>query len=348
MTNNVYSLNKNKRIKIVLIGIGSMGRNHLRVISQDNNFELVAIVDKSSNILSIPVPSPYTNSIKRIQDIRELNNLDFECAVIATPTSTHFEIASQLLEMKKDILLEKPIGISFEEGIKLDELAIKVNQKLYIGHIERCNPAIQKLKQVIDSGLIGEAIHFATTRVGGYPENVKEGNNVLLDLAVHDLDIVNQLSGPFEIRSSICHSTWNPDVFDTSEILLTNARGASASIHVNWITPTKIRTTRVTGTKGVCLVDHIKQTCTLYGGMLDKSDKYNDNVFNFEQLKMAYKNSDMINFGVLKSEPLKNQLTEFYKALTHQNHILATAKEAAEIVRMSENAINKSIKGIQI
>src|SRR6185295_8566276 len=92
--------------------------------------------------------------------------------------------------------------------------------RLAVGHVERFNPAIRKLREVIRGGWLGEPIHFSFTRIGGYPETIPEGNNVLLDLAVHDVDVLRSLVGPVKVNASLCHSTWKPGVLDTSEIVL--------------------------------------------------------------------------------------------------------------------------------
>jgi len=213
--------------------------------------------------------------------------------------------------------------------------------------VERCNPAVLKLMEVIKNNWLGQVIHFSTTRVGGYPEDVAPGNNVLLDLAVHDLDILSQILGPLDIKGCICHSSLKKNLYDTAEILLANSKGISASVHVNWITPTKIRTIRVTGTKGVCFVDYIKQSCILYGGELLSKTQAPTKDFDFKQLSMAYRNKNEIHFGVHKYEPLKVQLEEFYKALTGENHILSGALQAARMVELAQKAIQTSQIGLQ-
>ena len=99
------------------------------------------------------------------------------------------------------------------------------------------------------------------------------GISIALDLAVHDVDVLRSLVGPVRLEHSMCHVTWREGVFDTAEIFLSSAKGTSASVHVNWITPTKIRSIRVTGTRGVCFVDYILQTCELFGGSLLKANE---------------------------------------------------------------------------
>jgi UDP-N-acetylglucosamine 3-dehydrogenase len=108
-------------------------------------------------------------------------------------------------------------------------------------------------------------LHFAFTRVGGCPETLT-GNNVILDLAVHDIDVLRSFVGPVRIDRSMCQVTWRDGVADTAEIVLGSGSGVTASVHVNWSAPAKVRTIRVTGTRGVCLVDYLRQTCELLGG----------------------------------------------------------------------------------
>ena len=153
------------------------------------------------------------------------------------------------------------------------------------------------------------------TRVGGYPETLLQGNNVLLDLAVHDIDVLRSMIGPLKLEASVCHSTVKEGVYDTAEILFTAASSATATVHVNWITPTKIRTIRVTGTRGVCFVDYILQTCELTGGSLMKYSVEPESV-GYDAIQELYKTTDRIQFGVIKEEPLKAQLAQFYRFIT--------------------------------
>jgi UDP-N-acetylglucosamine 3-dehydrogenase len=143
---------------------------------------------------------------------------------------------------------------------------------------------------------------------------VLNGNNVLLDLAVHDVDVLRSMIGTLRMESCVSHATVNPDVTDTAEILLRGANGMSATVHVNWITPSKIRSIRVTGTRGVCFVDYILQTCELLGGSLSALTPPSDT--GFASLQELYKTTDRIEFGVVKEEPLKVQLQQFHSLVT--------------------------------
>ena len=307
-----------------------MGRNHLRVIRDNPSFELVAVVDADA-------PQQDLGATKFLRTTKELTALDFEAAVIATPTVSHSAIAKELLEMGKHLLVEKPITSTSAQGRELIALAQKKNLKMAVGHVERFNPAVRKLREVIKGGWLGTPIHFSCTRVGGYPQTVLSGNNVLLDLAVHDIDVLRSMMGPLQMESAVSHATVNPEISDTAEILLRGHTGMSATVHVNWITPSKIRSIRVTGTRGVCFVDYILQTCELLGGSLSAMPMVAD--VGFQTLQDLYKTTDRIEFGVLKEEPLKVQLQQFHTLLTTgESGELCLGNDALAAVMLVERA----------
>ncbi len=320
-------------IKTVLIGLGSMGKNHLRALHENPDFNLIAVVDHNldpEQIKNLPDTTIFA------KDIEQLKTLEYDCAFIATSTPSHFSLAKELLGQGKHLFIEKPISTTYQEGVELDSLAQKKNLTVRIGHIERCNPVVRKLKEIMKEDGVGQPIHITTTRAGGYPRKVNDGNHVLLDLAVHDLDLVSSMIGPLNIHSTICHSTTLPGVYDAADISVTSKEGASGSVHVNWLTPTRIRNIRVTGTKGVCVADYIEQTCTLY--RKDLPENMNPNGSTSAQ------NSNQMILEVSKEEPLKVQLCEFAKALGGHQDILATCQEASAIVKLTTDALDTAWK----
>lgn len=321
-----------RKTKVVLVGLGRMGRNHLRVLRETPGFELVAVVDGKA------APPADLGAVPFLRSIAELTKVDFDAAVIATPTATHHDVALELIAMGKHLLVEKPIASTYAEGREVLAAAHAKNVRLVVGHVERFNPAVRKLRELIKEGFLGTAIHFSFTRVGGYPDTVLSGNNVMLDLAVHDIDVLRSLVGPVKLEHSMCHVTWREGVFDTAEILLAAGTGASATVHVNWITPTKIRSIRVTGTRGVCFVDYMLQTCELFGGSLLKHDEPSSS--SFENLQELYRTTDRIQFGVRKEEPLRAQLMQFRTFLTEGvGGELCMGSDALAAVLLAERAV---------
>ncbi len=326
-----------KRLRVALLGVGRMGRNHLRLLNESSEFELAAIVDQTATI----EPPRAVLFSRRLEDLR---SVDFDCAIVATPTATHHAVVLELIAMKKHLLVEKPIASSFAQGREILEAAQSAGVKIAVGHVERFNPAVRKLREVLRGGWLGDPIHFSFTRVGGYPETILEGNNVLLDLAVHDVDVLRSLVGPLRVDSSLCHSSWKPGVLDTAEIILEAHSGPTASIHVNWITPTKIRSLRITGTRGVCFVDYILQTCELHGGNLTRRVEPSG-IDSFESLLEHYRTTDRVVFGVAKEEPLRIQLQQFAKYLqAGEAGELCLGDDAVAAVLVAERAMANAVR----
>jgi UDP-N-acetylglucosamine 3-dehydrogenase len=327
-------MTQSKNARLILIGLGRMGQNHLRVLRETPGVELVAVIDPKAKS---PAPSDLAGA-KFARDLSEVDPESFDAAVIATPTGTHHEVALSLIAKGKDLLIEKPLASTYAQGVEILEAAAKKGCKLAVGHVERFNPAVRKLREIIKEGFLGTPIHFAFTRVGGYPDTLVQGNNVILDLAVHDIDVLRSIVGPLKLERSMCHVTWREGVFDTAEILLGATNGASATVHVNWITPTKIRSIRVTGTRGVCFVDYILQTCELMGGSLLKQVEPSSS--DFQALQHHYLTTDKISFGVHKVEPLKMQASQFLAFMrTGETGELCLGRDALAAVLLAERAV---------
>jgi UDP-N-acetylglucosamine 3-dehydrogenase len=318
-------------IPVVLFGVGRMGQNHLRVIQENQDFRLVAVVDprlaaERSHFNDIPV-------------VASADNIEaaYSAAVIASPTETHYALAKDLIQHGKNILIEKPLADTVDRCLELTALAKKNGVAVSVGHVERFNPVVQRMWDVINAGWVGKVIHYSFTRLGGYPESVADGNNVLVDLAVHDLDILQKFAGDISIAAAVCHSTHRAGIYDTSEMLLRTANGASASIHSNWVTPTKIRMVRITGSKGVLFADLILQTCIVHGG--DLLVRGPEPVLTYEELRDTYRHGDRIEFGVREEEPLHAQLSAYARRLRGLKDETCTLEEATRSVELAKQAL---------
>jgi UDP-N-acetylglucosamine 3-dehydrogenase len=310
--------------------MGKMGMNHLRVLSSLGGSEIIGFVDPCSPKGIVMIP--------RFDAISSAP--DFDCALIASSSAQHEKNALDVMERVSTIFIEKPLSISSSSCQKILEAADKKGVKVYVGHIERFNPAVQKLKEIIRSGWLGTPIHFTFSRLGGYPKSASAVENVIFDLAVHDIDVFSLFAEKPHVHASICHSCWQPNIIDTAQILLKSASGISASIHTNWISPTKIRSIQVTGTKGICVIDYILQTCALLGGNL-LDDRLEPNT-DFNTLIKTYQTSDKIEFGVTMEEPLKRELQALLDELQGKKTNLCTGTEGMEAVRLAEAALHQS------
>lgn len=317
------------KIRTCLFGLGHMGRNHLRVLQEDSRYDLVAVID--------PVTESLPETAKPAPLMKQLpNDLSFDLAVVAAPTELHHSIVSMLLNRGVHVFVEKPAAGTESEARELVALAKQRGKKLAVGNIERCNPVVKALRHVIDSGIIGKAVHVNGLRAGGFPRNVKTGNNVILDLGVHELDVFRNLLGPIKVVNGIGHCVRNSDIYDTAEISIRSEGGATGTVHVNWLTPQRMRSIRVTGTDGVCLVDYIAQTCEVYGlGIEDRAKKT-----QFESLQWMHDTQNIAHakIPVIAKESLKEQLDQLHLYLNGEAHILAIEDELIESVALVEQA----------
>ncbi len=290
-------------IRVALFGLGNMGCRWRRVILANERWNLVATVD--------PLAPEASHT--------SLTSRAFDAAIVATPTPTHYDVVRDLLRSRFPVLVEKPLADTEERCRALVALTAPHSTLLAVGHVERFNPAVRVLAKVLREERIGKPIHISCTRVGGYPASVTPGNNVSLDLAVHDLDILRTLIGPLSVVASVCHATVRPDVCDTAEILLRADAGPSASVHTNWISPCKLRTIRVTGTAGVAFVDLIAQSVELVVGQ------------------------EHTLLPVPRNEPLAAELDAFADAIDGRPFApLCLGDDAAEAVALAERALHIS------
>ena len=322
-------------MKCAVIGVGNMGRHHARNYFEIKGWQLVAIADQNSS-LGKELAKKY--HCRFYKDYREmLKREKFEAVSIATPTSTHYPVATDCIRAKKHVLIEKPIASSLNEAKNLIKKAQKNQVKLTVGHIERFNPAIKKLKLMIDQGKFGKIKSLIFQRVGLIPLQIKDAN-VIIDIGIHDIDLANFLLNaiPQKIIAFGGKVLTNHQE-DHADILLKYSSGV-AHIQINWITPTKIRRLMITGTKGYAEIDYIDQKLIFYRHHYAQTyDNYGDFVIKFGR------ESKKRNILIKKSEPLKEELKSFLKSIRSDKEPEVTGKEALLALKIALK-ISKIIK----
>ncbi len=300
-----------QKIKVGVVGTGIMGSNHARVYSELPNCELVGIAD----INTVLVDSiAYKYHTKAYYDYGDLLNAGVEAVSIAVPTIFHADVASFFLRNGIHCLVEKPISVNCKDGEMLVEIARKMNKTLMIGHIERFNPAVQKMKDIIDSGKLGDVIIITSRRVGPHPPRITDVG-IIIDLATHDIDIARYLYGkePVKIYSKFGSIKYKHE--DHVIVLLDFGKGV-ASIEANWFTPHKVRTAVVTGTDGIAYVDYINQTISIFNSQCNMEPK------------------------IEKEEPLKREITHFVECVETGKTPLVTGNDGVKTLKVAINALN--------
>ena len=249
-----------KKINVAVIGCGVWGRNHVRVFSDMETVNLKCISDVYEEAV-VPLADKY--DVEYYTDPQRIfNREDIDAVTICTPTVTHAYLAERAIRSGKHVLVEKPMTNTVDEAIKLIKLSESMGVTLTVGLIERFNPAIQQTIKYINEGRIGDVILAHTRRLSRWPVRIGDVG-VIKDLAIHDIDIVNQLFGVEAIRIYANAGNIQHTFEDYANIVMSFPNHKGAFIETNWLTPRKVRTLSVTGTEGLINVDFITQTLTI-------------------------------------------------------------------------------------
>jgi len=221
-------------VKVALIGLGSMGQNHYRVLKSLTGFELTALCDIQQ---TRDYDEPFFTDLDEM-----LENADFEAAVIVVPTFLHKEVAIKCLNKGKHLFIEKPVASTVEEAKDILEVANKNNARVCVGYIERFNPVVEQLKnEIADS----EVYSIGITRVGPFPPRIADVG-ILTDLSVHDIDLIRYITGKEIKNTSIYKSQKIHNHHEDNAILSFELEDeVVASITTNWLTPFRKRTIEV-------------------------------------------------------------------------------------------------------
>jgi len=270
-------------IKVGVIGTGAMGQNHVRIYSEMEGVELAGISDVDFERVDAMATQFNT---KPFTDYKEMFAEGLDAVSVVVPTKLHKQVVLDALEAGLHVLVEKPIADSIENADLMIEAAEKAGKILMVGHIERFNPAVIKLKEIMESGILGKVVSISTRRVGPYNPRIRDVG-VILDIGVHDIDIISYLYGRkvnhvYAVAGADIHS-----FEDHASIILRMDHEFAGVVETNWLTPHKVRRLTAIGINGVAYLDYIDQTVEIH-----------DNGW-IRQAK------------VVESEPLKNELEHF-------------------------------------
>ncbi|MCO6042269.1 UDP-N-acetylglucosamine 3-dehydrogenase [Thermococcus alcaliphilus] len=251
-------------LRIGVVGVGNMGFHHARIYSElakEGKVELIGVADANFERAKEVAEKFKTRAFA---DYRELIK-EVDAVSIAVPTFLHKQVALEFIENGVHVLVEKPIAESIESAEEIIKAAKNKGIVLMVGHVERFNPAVLKLKETISQGMLGEIVTMNAKRVGPMVVRIADVG-VIIDLAVHDIDIMSFLadSRVKEVYAKARNVKHPAKVEDYALILLGFKNGIDGVIETNRLTPHKTRTLNVVGTEGIAYLDYINQTLTIY------------------------------------------------------------------------------------
>ena len=315
-------------MKVAVIGVGSMGRNHARVYDELPDVELVAVVDSEKSLVA---GTAEKYNIRPYADYREMLEKEKPQAVsIAVPTAMHEQVGLAVMEAGAHVLMEKPIAATVEEGRRLIEKAHAMKTQLMVGHIVRFNPAIQVLKQKLDAGELGRIYQILCRRAGPFPDRIRDVG-VIVDLAPHDIDIMRFLVGsnPIRVYAEIeqrIHTEYEDLLWAT----LRFADGIIGGLEINWLTPTKIRETLVLGERGLFRVDDLTQDLYFF-----ENAQVKDVQWAALQTIKGVSEGRMTRFSISRYEPLKAELQSFLKSVRDGSPVPVSGEDGLAALRIS-------------
>jgi UDP-N-acetylglucosamine 3-dehydrogenase len=289
-------------VKVAVLGVGVMGSNHARVLSDMAGVHLVGVADPDRKQREFVAR---TLGCAAFDDIDGLLGHGVDAIIIAAPTHLHHDLALECISRGVHLLVEKPIAPTVEEGRAIVAAARRAGVTLMIGHVERFNPAVQSVKRAIRHE---EILSIAITRVGPFPPRMSNVG-VVIDLAVHDIDLIRWFtdSDIVEIQPQLSSAVAERE--DIALLQFRTASGVLAHINTNWLTPFKARTIHIATRDKYLIADLLTlQVTECFGFQADGS-------YSMRHLSVGY------------AEPLRAELLAFIEAVRSGRTPAVTGEE---------------------
>ncbi|MFX1318979.1 MAG: Gfo/Idh/MocA family oxidoreductase [Promethearchaeota archaeon] len=301
---------------IGVIGVGAWGKHHVRVFSELEEANLVAIADRDAD-----KAKSFAKKFKVIhytQPSDLFRNKDIDAVTICTPTVTHADLALEAIASGKHVLLEKPMTDTVGQAQRVIDGAKAANILLMVGFVERFNPSVKTAAEFIDQGKIGELVLGSSRRLGPFVPGRVADIGIIKDMAIHDIDISRFLvkqeaTAVYAIAGNLYHK-----YEDHANIVIRFNDKPTFFLECNWLTPRKLRGLNITGSEGVISLDYISQEVTI--GTSQWEQKSNS----------AW------------DEPLKRELSHFVKSITEHQPPFTSGTDGLEALRIAEAALESA------
>lgn len=323
------------KIRVAVIGLGHWGPNIVRTLIENINVcEVIGVEQSAERRALVNKNIPGLNIVDNFQTI--LDNSEVDAVVIATPTETHFRLASKALNAGKHVLVEKPLAHNSAAASELLDLAKQKGKILMTGHIFLYNQAIRKMKEIIKSGELGEVLYARSIRTNLGP--IRTDVNSLWDLASHDLSIFDYLFDQ-EPRQVSCNlfSPLKQQQADIAVGSLEYNGNKAATFLVSWLDPIKTRQIIVVGDSKMLTFDDMQPIRPL--SIFDKGVKlqhisgYSD---TFHSYRLNINNGSKTEIDITTGEPLKNEINHFLDCIINGTIPDSDGKNGLRVVRLLE------------
>ncbi|HBW18968.1 MAG TPA: gfo/Idh/MocA family oxidoreductase [Actinobacteria bacterium] len=324
-------------LRIAVVGCGYWGSKHVRVLNATDGIDEVILVDSRADRMRSLAKS--YRSAPRFTSLKSaLPQVD--AVVVATPPSAHVSVALEAIAARKHVLVEKPLAPTTADARRLIQAAAEAGVILMVGHTFEYNPPVRKLRELIRDGELGELYYIDSARLnlGLYQDDV----NVILDLAPHDVSIINHVLG----RKPVAVQAWaarhaHRRFEDVAYLRLFydaffDDRGLSANIHVSWLDPCKVRRLTAVGSEKMAVYNDLEPDEQVR--ILDKGVFLPDSGDNLTQPPMSYRYGDILVPFVAADEPLVLQDRHFVECVLSGSVPLTDGENGLAVVEVLEAA----------
>jgi UDP-N-acetylglucosamine 3-dehydrogenase len=292
-------------MRLGLVGLGTMGRNHLRVVSNHPDTVLAAVSDVSAEALAAAVEQ--TGAQGFADPLEMIAAAEIDGVVVASPTTSHAAQTLAAIERGLPVLVEKPLAATVEEGLAVVAAARKRGVRVQVGHVERYNPAVLEMGRLLREGWLSNVYAITSRRAGPFPARIRDVG-VTVDLGTHDVDMLCWIAGERPIRvyaetSQRIHATHEDLTFG----LMHFPSGAAGFLDVDWLTPAKRRSLVAIGEEGMFELDFLTQRLTFTRSNVERPQVIGGYATTFT--------GDVAEIPVVSVEPLRAQLDEFVRVL---------------------------------
>lgn len=303
--------------KVVVLGAGGWGANHVRTFHELGALGAVADVDRERRR---HVAEQYPG-VEVLDSPEAAWQSEWPAVVLATPVPTHYELAQQALLAGKDVFVEKPLTLRSEEAEELVALAEQRDRILMVGHLLLYQPAIRWMKEQLDAGLIGDVISLHQERLS--LGRVRSAENALWSLGVHDIAVLLYLVGETPVRvTATGQAALQPGIEDDVHVHMGFAKKVQAHLHCSWLWPQRRRGLTVVGTTGMLVYDELAQTVTLHGKRV------------LPDLTVDDDGEEIVFTG--DGRPLTIECEHFLNAVQQRTQPLSDGKSGVGVVRVLE------------
>ncbi len=322
-------------LRVGLIGVGHWGPNYARLLhGQVPNARLAACADlRPERLQTIGTLYPGSQLYANHRAMLEAGGID--AAIVATTTSSHRSVTLDCLAAGLHVLVEKPLADASEAGDEMVRAADRAGRILMVGHTFLFNPAVERVKRLIDGNDLGRVLYLSFRRTGLGP--IRQDVNALWDLAPHDLSMLRYWLGTDPVEVTARGQSYLRDgVEDVVFLTLRYPDDILVGIQVSWLDPVKDRKVTIVGDRKMVVYDDVHPTEKLR--MYDKGASYQPRGGEFSEFLAAVRDGDILIPKIESKEPLREELVHFVTCVETGARPRSDGREALRLVRILEQA----------